>query len=117
MKVLFEVFLVIHFIGWAIVLGGYLTSLRKPGLPKGVFHGAATAVVAGAVMMGIYDSNKDLLGYHLSDAALGMKLVFAVIVAALAFVAQRQGDKTPAWVKHGVGVLTVVNIVIAVFWL
>ncbi|MFC8733761.1 hypothetical protein ACFT5B_15000 [Luteimicrobium sp. NPDC057192] len=117
MKVLFDIFLILHFVGWAIVLGGYLTSMRKPGLPVGVFHGAATAVVAGLVMMGIYESNKDVLNYELSQAALGAKLVFALIVAVLAFVAQRKKEQTPAWVKHGVGVLVLVNIVIAVFWL
>ena len=48
MELLYNVFVALHFVGWAIVFGGYLASLRSPGLYKGVFHGALTALVAGA---------------------------------------------------------------------
>ncbi|PJI94819.1 hypothetical protein [Luteimicrobium subarcticum] len=116
MKILVEVFAVLHFIGWAIVLGGYLVSIRKPGLPKGVFHGAATALVSGIVMMGVIESNPDVLGHPFPDGKLAVKLVVALVITVLAFLVQRKGDRAPAWMKHAVGGLTIANIVIAVFW-
>lgn len=111
MTVLFNIFAILHFIGWAIVLGGYFATLRKPGLPAGVFHGAATALVAGIVMMGLAEGPLD---YDVNQGKLGAKLLIALVITVLAFYAQKKGDRCPAWVKHAVGILTIVNIVIAV---
>jgi len=114
METLFNIFAVLHFVGWAIVLGGYFASLRGPALAKGVFHGAATALVSGIVMMGLLES-----GAYDADFVRGKlitKLLVALVITVLAFVAQRQGDKVKPLVKHAVGVLTVANIVVAVFW-
>jgi hypothetical protein len=118
---LYNVFVFLHFVGWAIVLGGYLASLRGPGLYRGVFHGAATAVVAGVVMMGLIESGT--AGPDVDRAKLTVKLVVAVVIAVLAFLARRQGAKgdngtgavAPA-LKHTIGILAIVNVIVAVFW-
>ncbi|GAA1973893.1 hypothetical protein GCM10009718_07290 [Isoptericola halotolerans] len=123
MEFLYNVLTVLHFIGWAIVLGGYLASLRSPGLYRGVFHGAATALVAGVLMVGVAEMG-GVWGDDGPDMAkIGVKLVVALVVAVLAFVAKRQGSKAdngtgavaPA-LKHSLGVLVVINIIVAVFW-
>lgn len=119
MEFLYNVFVALHFVGWAIVLGGYLASLRSPGLYKGVFHGALTALVAGVLMVGIRETGD--FAPELDMAKIGVKLVVALVVAVLAFVAKRQGDRASdgavaPGVKHAIGALTVVNILVAVFW-
>jgi hypothetical protein len=120
MEFLYNVFVALHFIGWAIVLGGYLASLRSPGLYKGVFHGALTALVAGIAMVGIGEAS--VWGDGGPDMAkIGVKLVVALVIAVLAFVAKRQGAKSAdgavaPGVKHAIGGLTLVNILVAVFW-
>ncbi|MCO7272619.1 MULTISPECIES: hypothetical protein [Cellulosimicrobium] len=120
MEFLYNVFVALHFIGWAIVLGGYLASLRSPGLYKGVFHGALTALVAGIAMVGIGEAS--VWGDGGPDMAkIGVKLVIALVIAVLAFVAKRQGAKAAdgavaPGVKHAIGGLTLVNILVAVFW-
>ena len=119
MEFLYNVFVALHFVGWAIVLGGYLASLRSPGLYKGVFHGALTALVAGIVMVGIKEMGD--FGRELDMAKIGVKLVVALVIAVLAFVAKRQGAKAAdgavaPGVKHAIGGLTLVNILVAVFW-
>ncbi|ROS79012.1 hypothetical protein [Cellulomonas sp. PhB143] len=115
MEILFDALLVLHFVGWAIVLGAYLTSLRGPGLPVGVFHGAATALVAGTLAYGLSEAS-DFLGYDLDPAKFGTKIVVALVITVLAFVAQRKGEALSPALKHTIGALTVVNIVIACFW-
>ncbi|AEG43538.1 hypothetical protein [Isoptericola variabilis] len=123
MEFLYNVVAVLHFVGWAIVLGGYLASLRTPGLYRGVFHGAATALVAGAVMMGLLESGAVDAGFEVDRTKLTVKLLVALVIAVLAFLAKRQGAKrdngtgpvTPG-LKHTIGALTLVNIVVAVFW-
>ncbi|NNU26818.1 hypothetical protein [Isoptericola sediminis] len=123
MEFLYNIFTVLHFVGWAIVLGGYLASLRTPGLYRGVFHGAATALVAGILMVGVAEVGGLWEDGGPSMAKIGVKLAVALVITVLAFVAKRQGRKgdngtgavTPG-LKHTIGALTLVNIVVAVFW-
>lgn len=122
MDFLYNVFVLLHFVGWAIVLGGYLASLRTPGLYRGIFHGAATALVAGIVMMGLIESGT--AGPEQFDRAkLTVKLLVALVITVLAFLARRQGRKADngtgavdPGLKHAIGGLTLLNIVVAVFW-
>ena len=113
MVFLYNVFTVLHFIGWAIVLGGYLASLKSPGLYKGVFHGALTALVAGIAMVGIASAS-DAIGDP-NTTKIAVKLSVALVIAVLAFLAIKKGNKSDG-VKHAIGGLTVANIIVAVFW-
>lgn len=123
MEFLYNVFAVLHFVGWAIVLGGYLASLRSPGLYRGVFHGALSALVGGVGMVGVAEMSGLWDDGGPAMAKIGVKLGIALVIAVLAFVAKRQGSKgdngtgavTPG-VKHAIGALTLVNILVAVFW-
>jgi hypothetical protein len=124
MDFLYNLLAVLHFVGWAIVLGGYLASLRTPGLYRGVFHGAATALVAGVLMVGVAEMGDVWAeGEEPSMGKIGVKLAVALLIAVLAFLAKRQGAKrdngtgpvTPG-LKHAIGALTLLNIVVAVFW-
>jgi hypothetical protein len=118
---LYNVFVFLHFLGWAIVLGGYLASLRSPGLYRGVFHGAATALVAGVVMFGLLEAGA--VDTSFDRTKLTVKLLVALVITVLALLAKRQGAKgdngtgavTPG-LKHAIGGLTVVNMLVAVFW-
>lgn len=123
MEFLYNLFTVLHFVGWAIVFGGYLASLRSPGLYRGVFHGAATALVAGIAMVGVAEMSGMWDDGGPSMAKIGVKLGVALVIAVLAFVAQRQGRKADngtgavsPGIKHSIGALTLANIVVAVFW-
>ncbi len=121
MEFLYNVFVVLHFVGWAIVLGGYFATIKSPGLYRGVFHGAATALVSGIVMMGLIESGT--AGPDVDRMKLTVKLLVALVVTILAFVAKRQGAKgdngtgaVAPGLKHAIGGLTIVNILVAVFW-
>lgn len=124
MELLYNVLAVLHFVGWAIVLGGYLASLRTPGLYRGVFHGAATALVAGVLMVGVAEAGDVWAEGEAPDMAkIGVKLAVALVIAVLAFLAKRQGAKrdngtgpVAPGLKHAIGALTLVNVVVAVFW-
>lgn len=116
METLYHAVLVLHLLGWAIVIGGYLATVRQPGLFRGTFHGAATALVTGIVMVGMAESI-DSLGKtdSINMAKIAVKLLIALTVTILAFLAQRRGDQVAPGIKHAIGGLTLVNIVIAVF--
>ena len=114
MDFLYNLLLVLHLVGWAIVLGGYIATIRQPGVYRGTFHGAATALVTGVLMVGLAES-VDSLGKDPSMVKIGIKLVIALVVTALSLVAKKRGDAVAPGIKHAIGGLTLVNIVIAVF--
>lgn len=114
MTVVYDLLLVLHLIGWAIVLGGALTHLRRPEIATGMLHGILTALVTGVAMVGIASSG--LVDENLDNTKVGVKLLIALVVTALVVV----GTRTPAKVTRGfvgaIAGLTVVNIAIAVLW-
>jgi hypothetical protein len=122
MDFLYHLFVVLHFVGWAMVFGGYLATLRGKALARVAFDGAMTVLVSGIVMMGLIESGTAGPSGFPREKLI-VKLGVALVVAILAVVARRQGKKadngtgpvTPA-VKHAIGALTAANILIAVFW-
>ncbi|MBI9114138.1 hypothetical protein [Sanguibacter suaedae] len=110
MDLLYDVVLVLHLVGWAIVLGGYVASLREPTLYRGTFHGALTALVTGLLMVGLAEGP---LGWDLDHVKIAVKLVVALAVAVLTYLATARDVRAPA-VRHGVGALVLANVVVAV---
>ncbi|GAA3336960.1 hypothetical protein GCM10017714_01870 [Curtobacterium pusillum] len=124
MSVLFNILLILHFLGLAAVIGAFLVQVRR----KGGFQtfwpitGLIVQLVTGLGMMGIIDATHDGGANH---AKLGVKLVIAAVALVLAFVArarQKRADSGAAKPKaalpffHSAGALAIVNVLIAVLW-
>ncbi|MCL1870130.1 MAG: hypothetical protein FWF90_06915 [Promicromonosporaceae bacterium] len=125
MTFFYDALVLVHFLGWAVVLGGYLAALKAPRMMSGVAHGALAALLAGTAMMGLIEAGVDGVPPAARFDLWGMrvKLILALVITVLAYVARRQGAKAERgtgtvcpWVKHGIGVLTLATVVIAVFW-
>ncbi len=105
--------LVLHFIGLASLLGGFLVQIKTTPrvVNNAMVHGIITQLVTGVLLVGITESGDDPVDH----AKIGVKLAVAVIVAVLVF-ANRKRDvlSTGAWAL--IGGLTIANIVVAVFW-
>lgn len=117
MTLVYQLLLVLHLIGWAIVLGGVLASLRSPGIYVGTFHGALTAFVTGVAMVGL--ASADLAGREPDHAKIAVKLVIALIVVVLTYLAIRRTKRDEAvspGAKGAIAALTVANVAIAVLW-
>jgi len=124
MSVLFNVLLVLHFIGLAAVIGAFLVQMRRKGgfQTFWVITGLVTQLVTGLGMMGIIDATSDGGANH---AKLGVKLVIAAVALVLAFVArarQKRADAGTAKAKaalpffHSAGALAIINVLVAVLW-
>ncbi|PFG33900.1 hypothetical protein [Sanguibacter antarcticus] len=112
MEILYDLLLVLHLVGWAIVLGGWFATLKDPGVYRGTLHGVLTALVTGILMVGIASASDEVHDPNTTKVAI--KLLVALAVTALAVVARRKGTDVAPGVKHAIGGLTLVNIVIAV---
>lgn len=114
MDFLYHLLLVLHLLGWAIVLGGVLVSFRSTTLPKGALHGILTALVTGILMVGLASADSSL---HQPDhAKIAVKLLIALVVTALVVYGVRKPAKVTTGLLGGIAGLTVVNVAIAVLW-
>lgn len=124
MSVLLHVFLVLHFLGLAAVVGGFLAQVRRKERfeTQWLVIGLVTQIVTGLAMLGIIDATTHGGADH---AKLGVKLVVAVVALVTALVArarQRRADAGTAGAGaalpffHTTGALAIVDVLIAVFW-
>src|SRR5688500_13877565 len=75
MQTLYDVLLVLHLLGWAMVLGGALTLMRTPRIAPGMLHGILTALVAGVAMVGL--ASAGVAGDQPDNVKIAVKLVIA----------------------------------------
>jgi hypothetical protein len=115
MTLVYQIILVLHLLGWAIVLGGTVVSLRAPRIAPGVLHAIVTVLVAGIAMAGMHDSVYPDEP-KLIMAKIMVKLVIAAVVCALVVVGARRPAKVTTPFLGSIAGLTVVNVVIAVLW-
>jgi hypothetical protein len=115
MDIVYGLLVVLHLIGWAIVLGGCLVTLRTPAFPKGALHGALTALVTGLIMVGLRSAEVGDLEPP-DNAKIGVKLVVALVVTGLVWYGSRRPDRVTRGLVGATLGLTVVNILVAVLW-
>jgi len=115
----YNVILVLHFIGLASVVGGFLVQMKSAdkGVNPAMLHGALTQLVTGVLLVGIVEMGMYLPyeGYAIDNAKIGVKLLLTVVITVLAFVGRK---RTPPQVGFwgAIGALSIANILIAVFW-
>ncbi len=116
MTIVYNIVVVLHFIGLASLLGGFLVQMKSPdkGVNPAMLHGALTQLVTGIIMQGMLESAL-IDGVEVNTWKLATKLAITVIVTILAIVGRR---KTPPQVAFwgAIGALTLVNVILAVFW-
>ena len=114
MKVLQESLLVLHFVGIASLLGGFLTQMSAPvkRVVPAMLHGAATMLVSG---LALYAVDKNGLHHDVDSAKIAVKLGVLVVISVLVWT-QRTRESISQGVYFAIGGLTLANIVIAVFW-
>lgn len=122
-----DFFLILHFLGLAAIIGSYLTVLKAPRVIPGMLHGAILQVVSGLALVGLNEANDA----DVNHMKIGIKLVVAVVILVLAVLGLRQATgeaasdaggasvataNSTATLAHAIGILALVNVVIAVIW-
>lgn len=116
MDVLIHLLVGLHIIGIAALLGGFLTQMKAMGqgtarFVPGMLHGAFTMLVTGVALVGLNEAD----GHHVNTIKIGVKLAVLIVILGLVYV-QRDEEKVDKRVFGLVGLLTMVNIFIAVLW-
>lgn len=120
MSFLYNVLVVLHFIGLASLIGGFLVQISTTPrvVNNAMLHGALTQLVTGVLLVGLsyplHDS--DPAQYDLPDnAKIGTKFVILLVILGL-ILANRKKPQISNAVWGLIGGLAIVNVVIAVMW-
>lgn len=116
MTVLIHVFVALHIIGIAALLGGFLTQMKAMGRGTARFvpamlHGAITTLVTGVVLVGLNEAD----GHHVNNIKIGTKLALLIVILGLVYV-KRDEETVDKGMFGLVGALTTANIFIALLW-
>ncbi|MFD5105660.1 hypothetical protein [Streptomyces cinereoruber] len=116
MDVLINVFVALHVIGIASLLGGFLTQMKAMGAGTARFspamlHGALTMLVTGIALVGLNQAGD----HTVNNLKIGIKLAILVVILGLVYV-KRDDEKVDKGLFAAVGGLTTANIFIATLW-
>jgi uncharacterized membrane protein len=115
MEFLYNLFLVLHFIGLAMLLGGWFVQMSSPdkGVNRTMLEGALAQLITGLVLVGMLSAGA-MEGEKPNNSVVGIKLLILIVITVLAFIGRkRQPPQVALWAI--IGALTIVNILIAVF--
>ncbi|MFG2499888.1 hypothetical protein ACGFSB_16940 [Streptomyces sp. NPDC048441] len=116
MDVLTHVFVGLHIIGIASLLGGFLTQMKQMGQGTARFnpamlHGALTMLVTGVILVGLNQADDN----PVNNIKIGIKMAVLIVILGLVYV-KRDEEKIDKGMFGAVGLLTTANIFIAVLW-
>lgn len=115
MQFVYNLVLILHFIGLASLLGGFIVQMSSAdkGVNPAMLHGALTQLVTGIAMVGIAESGS--VDEELNMTKVSVKLLIVVVITVLAVIGRRkQPPQVALW--GVIGALTLANVVIAVLW-
>lgn len=113
--------LVLHFIGYAALFGGFMTQMKAMGagtakIIPAMVHGVWTVFAAGLLLVGVAEwraaMDPDITVNH---AKVGVKFAIALVVLILVLL-NRKKESVKAPIFGAIGGLTITNVILAVFW-
>ena len=116
MDILIHLFVGLHIIGIASLLGGFLTQVKAMGQGTARFvpamlHGALTMLVTGVALVGLNQADDQTV----NNIKIGVKLALLIVILGLVYV-QRDEETVDKRLFGLVGLFTTANIFIAVLW-
>lgn len=113
MEIVKHLVVLLHFIGFAALLGGMLVQVRdaeKRVLPA-MRDGIGLAFLAGLALVAFAEAGPDAVNH----AKVTVKFGIALVILILVMVNMRK-PRVPDGLFYGLLVLTVVNMGVAIFW-
>ncbi len=114
-------FVVLHFIGLASLLGGFLVQMKslKTGTAKiipAMVHGAWTMLITGLVLVGLHEWLGSMMeGHELNNMKVAVKTIVVTVIVILV-MQNRKKESVKTGLFGAIGGLTLLNVVLAVFW-
>lgn len=115
MEMIYDWLVVLHFIGLASLVGGFLVQMRsKPRrVNPAMFHGALTQLVTGFALVGMIGA--ELVDRDIDYNKITVKLIITLVITVLVFM-HRKKESVTNGIWGAIGGLAILNIVIAVLF-
>ena len=113
--------LVLHFVGLASLLGGFLTQMKAMAakaakVVPAMVHGVWTAFITGLLLVGVAEWRIAMgADIGIDHMKIGFKSLVVLVILILV-MANRKREAVATPVFGAIGALTLTNIVLAVFW-
>lgn len=113
--------IVLHFIGFAAVFGGLMTQMKAmaQGAAKivpAMVHGAWTLLATGLLLVGVREWMAVMeWAPELNHMKIGIKSLVLIVLLVLILLNKKK-DSVKAPIFGTIGLLAVLNVVLAVFW-
>jgi hypothetical protein len=113
MEIVYDSLVVLHFIGLAALLGGWIVQMSAPTkvVNRAMLDGSFTQLATGLALVGIAEAALD---HEVNHMKVGIKLLILLVITVLAWV-NRKKESVPVGVWGAIGGLTIVNVIVAVF--
>jgi hypothetical protein len=114
---IYNLLVVLHFLGLASLVGGWLVQMRARGeryVSPAMLHGVLTLLLTGVILVGLAEGVESL-DREIDNAKIAVKLGVALMVAVLAWFNRRR-QAIPDGLYFVIGGLAIANVVVAVFW-
>ena len=114
MDVLINVFVVLHLLGMAAIVGGWTAHRAGATAMSPIVWGARAQILTGLILVGLDEANDDPVNH----VKIGVKLLVALAVVACAEIARGRAkrDQPSSQLLDAAGLLAILNVAIAVLW-
>ena len=112
---------VLHIVGLASLFGGWLTQMKAMAqkaakVMPAMIHGAWTALITGVALVGVAEWRIALgANFEVDHTKIAVKSILAAVILTLVMV-YRKKENVATPIFGTIGLLTLANIVLAVFW-
>jgi predicted membrane protein len=116
-----NVLVILHLVGMAAVLGGFLTQMKAMAkkaarIVPAMVHGAWTALITGILLVGVAQWRIGMgANFEVDHTKIAVKSIIAAVILVLVMI-NRKKDNVNTPIFGAIGALTLTNLVLAVIW-
>lgn len=117
MDIVFPIFIAVHILSMAAVVGGWLANFKNPTVTKSQWWGALLVFLSGLVLFGLAEMG------GIDDPAQRIKLTIKLILGLMVFVTAllgrrkiNRGEEISTGLAHATGGTGVLAALVATLW-
>lgn len=117
MDIVYPIFIAIHILSMAAIVGGWLANFKNPTVTKSQWYGAIFMIISGLVLFGLAEMS------GIEDPAqrikLSIKLILGLMVFVTALLGRRKinrGEEISTGLAHATGGTGVIAALVATLW-
>lgn len=116
-----NILVILHLVGMAAVLGGFLTQAKAMAkkaarIVPAMIHGAWTTLISGILLVGVAQWRIGMgANFEVDHFKIAVKSVIVAVVLVLVMI-NRKKERVATPIFGAIGALTLSNVVLAVVW-